>query len=461
MISHRNENSRKTAPPPHRSPEMSAPGISDRETHRLRRTRPICGLLVLAGLTSVWHATAQEALRASLAGQMALEAKRQRIASGWGDLRLGPVKLDLNSQLALSGSDNVRYREDDKDADLIVSPSINVRALWPVTEKNVLSFGAGIGYNKYFSNSDLDYLFITPGSDLTFDVYVGDFVINFHNRFHYTADVASQTSQPGQLGGRQNYGYFDDQLGVLVLWDLNKAVVSLNYDHQIYFATTSIYDYTDHTSELFGLRTAWLITPVTPLGLEFGFGLTDYNQSPSTGLYKMNDLMQYSFGAFYEMPSGKLSSLRLAAGYVVYDPTTDVTTTPATAMDAFYADLSFSHRVTERIRYTLALGQQVRSGLNAQTLRFAYARAHVNWNVFRGYSLGTSIGYEIGEESGGQAFSEDFDRFYGTISVSKRLSADLSAGLSYSHYQRNSDGDYSAYRSYAENRLVLSVTYAF
>ncbi len=419
----------------------------------------MCGLVLLAGLASAWNATSQEALRASLAGQMAMEAKKKSISSGWGDLRLGPVKLDLQSSLAVEGQDNVRYSEYDPEEDLIFRPSVNVRALWPVTEKNILSFGAGIGYNKYLNHDDLDYLFITPGSDLTFDVYVGDFVINFHNRFHFSQDMASQPSQPGQSRptGRNSYGRFDDNLGALVLWDLNKAVVSLNYDHEIYFSTESLYDYTDHTSELFSLRSAWLLTPVTPLGVELGFGMTDYNQNTTVQYIKLNDLMHYSVGVFYEMPSGRLSSLRLAAGYVIYDPTSDVYTNSARSMDALYAELKFDHRVTQHIQYNLSLGQQVQAGLNAETLRFAYVRAGATWSILRGFGLGTSFGYENGQESGGR-YTEDFDRYYGTISVSKRLSADLSTGLSYTYYQRNSDRQY---RSYSQNRLVLSVTYAF
>jgi len=402
-------------------------------------------------MTSGFKVVAQEALRASLAGQMALDAKKRRIASGWGDIRLGPVKMDLSTQLNIEAQDNVLYQETNEKSDLIFYPSVTVRTLYPVTDKNLLTFGAGVGYAFYGDNSDLNYLFLTPDSDLSFDVYAGDFIINFHDRFHFTQEVASQPS----ISGRGSYGRFDNSLGTLVTWDLNKALLQFNYDHLIYFATDEYYKYTDHTSELFGLRSAWLITPVTPLGLEFGFGTTAYEQD------LLNDMVHYSFGAFYEMPAGKFTSVRLAAGYVIYEPTTDKN--PFLSPDsttAIYADLSFEHRLTQRISYTLTAGQQMRAGYYGQTLEYLYARASINWNVIRGYNLGTSFGYENGEEAGRVlgGDNEQFDRFYGGISIYKRLGEKLATSLGYYRYQRDSN-----FRGlgYTQNRLVLNVSYSF
>lgn len=394
---------------------------------------------------------AQEALRASLAGQLALDAKKRRITAGWGDIRLGPVKMDLSTQLNVEAQDNVLYQETGAKSDLILYPSMTVRTLYPVTDKNLLTFGVGVGYAFHVENSELDYLFLTPDSDLSFDVYAGDFVINFHDRFHYTQEVASQPS----ISGRGGYGRFDNSLGTLVTWDLYKAVLQFNYDHLIYFATEKDLKYTDHSSELFGLRSAWLITPMTPLGLEFGFGTTDYDQD------LLNDMIHYSIGAFYEMPAGKFTSLRLATGYVIYEPTTDLNPLLSSdSMNAFYADLSFEHRITKRITYTVSAGQQVTAGYYAQTLQYLYARASVSWNIIRGYGLVTSFGYENGEEAGriSGGDNENFDRFYVGASVNKRLSEKLSTSLGYYLYQRDSN---FAGLDYTQNRLVLTVWYGF
>lgn len=405
--------------------------------------------LFVAVLILGCEAMAQEALRSSLAGQNAMEAKKRQISRGWGDVHLGPLNLDLGTQLAIAASDNVRYSEADKEADLIFTPGVSVRALWPVTEKNRLTFGMGVGYNAYVQNADLDYLYITPDSDLGFDIYVGDFVINLHDRFHFTSDVATQ---PG-VSGRGNYGRFDNSIGVLTTWDLNKAVVSFNYDHLLFFSTESDLSYTDHTSELFGLRTAWLVTPVTPVGLEFGFGTTDYTENV------LNDLVHYSAGAFYEVPAGQFSNLRLAGGCTRYEPTTQPSTNSLRGdMDGIYADLSWNHRITRHISYRISAGQQFEAGVYAENLQLLYARTWIAWNIFRGYALSSSFGYENGDQGLLGGTMEHFERYTAGVGVSKRLNDKLSSSAGYTYQQRISD---VSGNDYSENRLVLNVSYSF
>lgn len=397
-------------------------------------------------------AQGQEALRASLTGQKALDAKKQRIAAGWGDIRLGPVQMDLVGRLDLEASDNVWYRDEDTEEDLIFRPGLTARALYPISEKNLLSFGAGLAYNKYLQNSELDYFHVAPDSDLAFDLYVGDFLINLHNRIYYTAEVANEAS----LSGMGRYGRFEDTVGALAIWDMNKLLLSFNADYLTYLATDEQYDYVDHNSLLFGLRGAYLLTPVTPLGLELGYGTTDYSKE------LLNDMRHYSAGAFYEMPAGKFTSVRLGAGYVRYEPTSHSNTNLVGegTLDGFYTDLTFRHRITQTITYELSAGREVRGGVYSQTLELYYARAWVAWNILRGYGLTTSFGYEDGEESGSVYYwqLEEFRRFTVGLAVSKRLGEKLYTSLGYSFSQRDSN---VRRRDYTQNRLVLSVSYNF
>jgi hypothetical protein len=427
---------------------------------RERASRPqwalgALGALLTAGLTS---GSAQEALRASLTGQLALEQKRRQIAAGWGDLRLGAWRFDLNASLALEANDNVRYEEIDPRSDLVVRPGFSVRALYPVTDKNLFTFSTGASYNAFLTHSDLNYLHVLPDSNLSFDVYVGNLLVNFHNRFHYTQELADQPD----VRGRFNYGRLDNQVGVLGLWDMNKLVVSFNYDHQIYQVTEKRYDFTDRTAELFGARVAWLVTPLTPVGLEAGLGLTDYNNEDPSRPIRLNDLLHYSVGVFYEMPAGRFIQLRTGAGYVVYDPTTDVMPlgVGGERMDGWYADVSVRHQITRRIQYVLSGGHQVRSGWYAETLRSLYGQLTVQWNILRGYSLATSASYETAQEEGGSWFfvPEEFDRYTLGVAIGKRLGQKLGASLGYSYLVRDSN---IFGRSYTQNRLVLTGVYTF
>jgi len=101
--------------------------------------------LAMLGCAGVW---AQDAFRASLAGQAAAEAKKRAAENQRYNVKLGPVSLRLVGQLGLEGTDNVKYETDENaEADFIFRPQLNLTALWRVTEKNSLNLALGFGYD--------------------------------------------------------------------------------------------------------------------------------------------------------------------------------------------------------------------------------------------------------------------------------------------------------------------------
>src|SRR5947209_8381581 len=146
---------------------------------------PVCalGLFWLLGLAPA--AQGQEALRLSLAGAEAAEARRQAASTiGFYNLKLGPTGWRFGAGLGLQYSDNVNLGSANSGGDFSLSPQINAQMLWPVTDKNTLNLSVGMGYLAYLTHSELDRIFITPVSELSFDMYVPDYlVINLHDRF--------------------------------------------------------------------------------------------------------------------------------------------------------------------------------------------------------------------------------------------------------------------------------------
>ena len=214
----------------------------------------------------------QEAVRASLAGQEALEARKRAAKAQYYNVKVGNLALQWGTQLRTEFNDNVFYEEANTRPDLILRPQLNVLSAWALTDKNRLNLSLGVGYAKYLSNTELDSLFMAPGSDLSFDLYVRDFVINFHDRFTLSQDVIGQQTYYGVSGLNR----FENTLGVLVNWDLNKAILSVGYDHYNYLSLTERYNYVTRQSELFFGRAIFAINPVTWAGFELGGGFTAY-----------------------------------------------------------------------------------------------------------------------------------------------------------------------------------------
>ena len=421
-----------------------APGPKSHPRLRARRLNwgVVCVSLALAAAS----ASAQEAIRSSMAGQDAAEA-RKRAASEKFNVRLGPVSLRFQSTFEVEANDNVRLEVDHPQADLIFRPRVNALTVWQVTDKNRLSLSLGVGYAKYINTPEFDGLFLAPGSDLSFDVYVKDFVINFHDRFSYSQDVSNDPTVSGI--GRVNR--FENVLGLGVSWDLNKAILGVGYDHVTYLATQQEFAYQSRASELVNASAAFVVNPFTLAGIEIGAGVTDYDENV------LNDNHHASAGLFVSMRVSQYSSLRVSIGYVAFafEPLSG-TNQSLPSVSGLYGDLSWKQRVNAALSHSLSVGLSVQSGEFAEITELLYARYEAQWRLFRQLGLGISLSYEQFTETGGSG--EEGSRWGFGVSLSRPWTRHLSSSLGYQVYIKTSD---AVNHDYLQNRLVFDLVYVF
>src|SRR5436190_13333042 len=278
----------------------------------------IVPLLICAGI-----ARGQDAIRPSLAGEAAAEARRQSIDKIPYNLEVGPIKFRFSATMGIEYNDNINLAEDGSftfpsptgpitirtspQEDIILHPQINLNALWPITQLNTLRFDIGIGHSFYLdhSNYDTSSILITPGSQLAFDIFVGDFRINLHDRFSLQQDPIDEIA----LSNVADYGRFENLAGISVLWDLNQAVVTLGYDHYNFIAMNSVFDYLDRAAEIFSGTIGFTPTSTMTVGLEGTVVDTYYDKNV------LNDSWNYSAGLFLETQLTSYLKIRVAGGW--------------------------------------------------------------------------------------------------------------------------------------------------
>ena len=150
-------------------------------------------------------------------------------------LRAGPVQFGVGLSYSLVWNDNVNNTDTGRDWDLMHRPVLNLSAGWPATQNSMLSFAMGVGYTAYTRNSDLDRLYISPNSELAWDIPVRDFVFTLYDRFSYSEDVLSQPA----LSGTAQFPRFDNTAGVRDRGSPDKWFVQAGYGHENYFTTES------------------------------------------------------------------------------------------------------------------------------------------------------------------------------------------------------------------------------
>ncbi len=402
-------------------------------------------------VTSILVATAgvygQDTVRPSLAGQAASEARQEDVSRIPYNLLLGPVRFRLGMSVGAEYNDNVNYAEINTQDDFIITPSLSLDAIWPVTQLNTLRLDLGIGYSFYLdhSNYNTNTILIAPKSQIAFDIFVSDFRINIHDRMQLQQDPI----QEGALSNVAKYGRFENTAGVSVLWDLNKLLFQVGYDHYNFVSTTSTFDYLDRNSEIVYASAAFIVTPTITVGPEAnavfnlrvraagGYQWIDFN----------NNFVLFPFGPFGLVPFPDHKNL-----------------------EDYYVNGSIGHRINAQLSQTLSAGHENQLGIQSNYITLNYVRHTLTWNLIRNVLLSTEFFFEDGEESGGplnatlfsvltgQPAGEHFQRIGGAITLGYQLTPHVTLGARYQGTSKDSD---VFLRDYNQNRISVDATYSF
>ena len=280
----------------------------------------------------------------------------------------------------------------------------------------------------------------------------------------------------GALSNVVNYGRFENTAGVSVLWDLNKLLLQVGYDHYNFVATNSDFDYLDRNAEMVGGSAAFIVNPTITIGAEGNAVFTRYDNS-GNNVGMLNDNEDYSVGGFIEASLTNNLKVRAAGGYQWINFDQNFVTFffgPFAFQFPDHKDLSdyyvnglVSHRINAQLSQTLSAGHENQLGVNSNYITLNYVRHALSWNLIRNTLLTTEFFYEDADESGGVAgaFSpvpvgtgEHFHRIGGAITLGYQLTPHITLGVRYQGTSKDSD---LLLRDYNQNRVSVDGTYSF
>src|SRR5438445_11341710 len=276
-------------------------------SHRDQLRKSIALLFVMAMLVAAAGVYGQDLVRPSFAVEAASEARQEDSSRIPYNLLLGPVRFRVGATVCAEYKDNVNYAEINTQDYFIITPSLSLDAIWPITQLNTLRLDLGIGYSFYLdhSNYNTNTILIAPKSQIAFDIFVSDFRINIHDRMQLQQDPI----QEGALSNVVNYGRFENTAGLSVLSDLNKLLLQVGYDHYNFVSTTNRFDYLNRNSEIVQGSAAFIVNPRITVGAEGNAVFTRYDQSI------LNDNKDYSVGGFVELALTNNLKVRAAGGH--------------------------------------------------------------------------------------------------------------------------------------------------
>jgi hypothetical protein len=325
---------------------------------------------------------------------------------------------------------------------------------WPVTQKNSLDVSLGAGYSLYATHSELNQFYLNPGTGLSFNIYAGDCAINLHDRI----SITENSYQNPTAGNNGNYAQLENAAGTSLVWDLNKVVTQLGYDHLNDVSLGSSQQVPDATSDNWFLNAGVRLHPEITAGVEGGVGLDSYGQSQSAP--PQPDATQWNAGVFCKAQISEYISGRLDAGYTVYSPANTSAFTNLSSSANMYFQLSISHQVNKFLNYSLSAGRSTESSLFGQPYDYYFVRLQPSWNIFKNYQLSTPLFWENGTQLyvQGGALAENYNQYGAAINIGRAITQKLSSSLGWQFVRENSA---QSSLNYTVNIVSLSFTYQF
>ena len=437
-----------------------------------RQARPAAFLaklllfLVFVAACAAPRAGAQELMRESLAGADAGQNATTTDDTNY-NLKLGPVRFQLDANAGLEYIDNITYSEVNRESDEVVRLALNIRALYAITRLNTLQLDLGIGFVRYIEHPDAtnNDLFITPGSQIAFNLYVADiFRINFHDSFALLQDPVDQPD----LSNETDFGRFTNTVGVTVVADLNTVVLTAGYDHFNYLSLNSEYDFLNRSSESFLFSAIYKLAPRTFIGIEGNAALTDYDRDVQ------NDSTGGSVGGYFDITLNTYIRIIVRGGYQVasfehsYEEfnnfsgegvnfPTGTRFRDDEELNDFYYSVTINHRINAYVTESVSAGRENDLGLTSNYITENYVRYNIAWRALSNLSVGADAFYENDQESGG-LFDEGLQRGGATGTLGYQFNLHLSASVYYGYLRKASD---VADRSYYQNTVGINVDYRF
>ncbi len=458
-----------------------------RETAGCRHSRPegragrslakLVLFLTLGCAACAGVSRAQELTRESLAGPEAAAATGGGTTSSADqpnyNLRIGPVRFLADVSAGFEYIDNITYSDDNKLSDEVFRVALNLRALWDITRLNTLDIRLGVGFVRYIEHPEAakGNVFITPGSQVAFDVFIADmFRLNFHDSFALLQDPVDTP----ELNNATNFGRFINTAGVTAVGDFNTIIGTVGYDHTNYKSLNSTYNYLDRSAEQFLASLSYKLAPRTFVGIEGTGAVTSYDHGQ---LIDQNDSVGGTGGLFLDITptpylravvrggyqytsfdnNGTFSTGQFSNGANVFGVAPGTRLTDDSTLTDFYWSLTLSNRINAYLTQSLSAGRENDFGLTSNYITVNYVRYNVAWRALSNVTLGADVFYENDQESGG-LFDEHLQRYGGDVTLSYQFNLHLTATLHYYGIAKDSDTDG---RDYIQNRTGIDVDYRF
>lgn len=352
------------------------------------------------------------------------------------NLRLGPVYYDVRAYLQVEFHSNIGYAETEEVSDFIVTPGINLGAIWELTPDQTLSMDLEIGYTRYLENGDLNSLAtnvgLTPRSLISFLMRIGNLDLVIFDQPRVSLDGSNAVALDADTGETVStvaqYRRIHNQLGVQGFYSLN--VVDLNFQlvRADEIALDEEFEFRDHNEYVASVSAARDFLA----NLSGGLGLSYSSRRYEGGT--LNDGTSWSLGPFINWSVTDFTDVHVGVSAVRSDFEEGGTVQDSTDFEGFSGIIRVSNELNEFFTHSLALERNVDFGFAANSSQRDVISYEGRWKAREDLTLNGGMSWEWGEDSGGLNRDEysRWSSWLGTrFALSRKLTLSVNGELSH------------------------------
>lgn len=383
------------------------------------------------------------------------------------NFRFGPVLVDVIGTFGLEYNDNINTSEVAPLEDFILQPGLSFGLKWQINENNEFDVNIGAEYWYYLDNSELNnsrnQLALTPNTEVSFRILVGDVVFRVYDRLQYTFDSADSVTVNSATGAvTQNdpsaFTRFRNVFGLQSEWFIGETVFSGQISREDIWSPSDEFEYIDREEHKLALNVERAIAANLTVGAGASYTTIEFDQAVN------NDGEVLSVGPFFDWKITEL--IGLYAGIAWNDRDFDTGALTDTAAGSFGDEtggqdytwmVRLSHVANEVFNHQLEWYRAISVSNTANFNEVDGIRYTAAYNLTPRVRIDGAIGYEENESSGGLV-NDDFNRWIAGLSTELVLGPRLTADVGYRYIEKESD---ARFQSYDQNQFRILFKYDF
>ncbi len=376
------------------------------------------------------------------------------------NLKMGPLRFNLTGSMGIEFNSNVNSSGENPLSDIIFTPGIDTTGSWNITDVNALSFDLGIAYRQYLKNGELSsggsFLDIKPDSQLTFDVYSGNFTVTLKDELQFSSDPTDafvvDPASNQLIFDIFEFSRFYNDASISVNWDVSSlSALRLTFNREDVFPLESRFNRARRVQYIITPAYYRQISSALLLGINGSYRVYSYSVS------QQNDSTGQSVGLIAEWSPSQFLTINGSVSGLFYNFDSNGENSDNSDVSTIIYGLSISNTLNSSWSHSVGISRAVDFGFIANsnlthTFQYNFVYSGINQIEIEGGVL-----FNKGRDSGG-IDPEKSDRINFIIGTSYQFNPKWKSSIKYSFTDRDSN---FAARDFNVNKLLISAFYDF